>query len=332
MTKNPKRKLLFITVLLMILLSSSAYTTLIPNVHAAEATIQQEGLAVTSNVIGVDLAKYATASKEYRQDSYLGVLPQENMRYTLETDGSKLDIYYTFVNGKLQKIHVLDNQGSPQMQKAISANALDMSKDFLSNYQDYSRNAFYGELKSTLDTVDANKNVTAIFGNMKLSVTAQEDSATFRWTYTFNGIEAPDKCVALHYENGFLKYFIDNWNLYKIGSTTVNFSEQQAIDVALAAAKSFSWTATLDNKTFEGLKYNVTNAMVWNTAFANSLFMDNPRGQDPLTLYPMRHIWVSFDKFYPCNVYGMNVYVWADTGEIGHTFKSGFLRWILRLI
>jgi hypothetical protein len=46
--------------------------------------------------------------------------------------------------------------------------------------------------------------------------------------------------------------------------------------------------------------------------------MDNPRDQDPLMLYPMRHIWVSFDKFYPCNVYGMNVYVWADTGEIGH--------------
>jgi hypothetical protein len=57
---------------------------------------------------------------------------------------------------------------------------------------------------------------------------------------------------------------------------------------------------------------------VWQTIFSNSIFMDNQRGQDPLTLYPMRHIWVSFDKFYPCNVYGMNVYVWADTGEIGH--------------
>ena len=32
----------------------------------------------------------------------------------------------------------------------------------------------------------------------------------------------------------------------------------------------------------------------------------------------MRYVWVSFDKFYPGNVYGMNVYVWADTGEIGH--------------
>jgi hypothetical protein len=263
MTKNSKRKLLLTTLFLTLLMISSAYANLIPNVHAAETTIKQEGVAVTSNVIGVDLAKYVTVSKDYRQDLlYLDVLPQENLRYTIEADGSKLDIYYTFVNGKLQKIHVLDNLGSPQMQKTISANALDMSKDFLINYQEYSKNAFYGELKSTLDTVDANKNVTATFGNMKLSVTAKEDSTTFRWVYTFNGIEAPDKCVALKYENGFLKYFINNWDLYKIGSTTVNVSEHQAIDIGISRANNASWSIELDNKTYEGLKYNVTGAMV----------------------------------------------------------------------
>lgn len=174
-----------------------------------------------------------------------------------------------------------------------------------------------------LTNVDANKNTTTTSGNIKLAVIAQDDSSTFRWTYTFNGIGAPDKCVALHYENGFLNYFIDNWDLYKIGSISVNVSEQQAIDIAMAKAKDFTWATVVDNKTIEGLKYNVTNAMVWTTTFASSLFMDNPRGQDHLTLYPMRHIWVSFDKFYPGNVYGMNVYVWADTGEIGH-FQERF--------
>ena len=317
MAKEKNRKLLLITVILSLLFISSTYAALIPNVHAAETTILQEGLAVTNNVIGIDLAKYATSS-EYKQDSYLGVLPQENLRYTLATEGSTLDLYYTFVNGKLQKIHVLEAQGNLQMQKALSANSLENSKDFLSNYQGYSKNTFYGELGSTLNTVDANKNLTTIYGNTKLSVTVQDNSATYRWTYTLNGIDAPDKCVALHYEDGFLSYFVDNWDIYKIGSTNVNLSEQQAIDIAMAKAKAFTWATVSDNKTFKDLKYKVTNAMVWNTVFANSLFMDNPRGQDPLMLYPMRHIWVSFDKFYPCNVYGMNVYIWADTGEIGH--------------
>jgi hypothetical protein len=267
MKTNSKRRLLFTSIMLAALLISSAYAALIPNVHAAEATIQQEGLSVTDNVIGVDLTKYATVSEDYRQDLYLDVLPQENLRYTLETGGSKLDFYYTFVNGKLQKIHVLEVQGTPQMQKAISANPLDMSKDFLSEYQDYTKNALYGELRSTLNAIDANKNVTTIYGNTKLVVTVQDNSATFRWTYTFNGIEAPDKCVALHYEDGFLSYFIDNWELYKIGSTNVNLSEQAAIDIAMTEAKAFTWATVSDNKTFVGLKYNVTNAMVWKTVF-----------------------------------------------------------------
>jgi hypothetical protein len=319
MAKAYKNILLFSTIILTVLLFSSVYATLVPNVHAAEASIQQESMAVADNVIGVDLAKYPAASEDYRQDLYLDVIPQENLRYTLETNESKIDIQYTFVKGKLQKIHVLDNVGSPQMRKALSDNALDLSKDFLSNYQSYTDNAFYGELKSTLDTVEANKNVTAVFGNKKLSVTTQEDSTTYRWVYTINGIEAPAKCVALKYENGFLKYFIDNWDLYKIGSTAVNVSEEQAIDVGMARAMNVTWSTTLDNETFVGLQYNVTGAMIWKTVFTSSLFMDNSRDQDPLMLYPMRHIWVRFDKFYPCYVYGMKVYVWADTGEIAHS-------------
>jgi hypothetical protein len=320
MAKASKRKLLFSTVMLMVLLFSSVYAALMPKAQAAEASVQQESMAVTDNVIGVNSAKYESVSQDYRQDLlYLDVIPQENVRHTLETNDSKLDLYYTSVNGKLQRIQVLDSLGSPQMQKGLSTSSLGMSKDFLSSYQGYTGNAFYGELKSTLDAVDANTNVTAVFGNMKLSVIAQEDSTTFRWVYTINGIEAPDKCVALNYKKGFLKYFIDNWDLYKIGSTAVNVSAEQAIDIGMSRARNATWSTVLGNETLTGLKYNVAGAMVWKTVFSNSLFMDNPRDQDPFMLYPMRHIWVSFDKFYPGYVYGMNVYVWADTGEIGHS-------------
>ena len=319
MAIDSKRRLMFTTAILTILLLYSAYAIFVPNVHAAETTIKQEGVAVTNNVIGVDVAKYTTVSEDYRQDSlYMDVIPQENLRYTIETDGSKLDLYYTFVNGQLQKIHVLEVQGSLQMQKSLTTNSFENAKDFLSNYQGYSENTFYGELSSTLNTIDSTKNETKTYGNIKLAATTYDNSATYKWTYTFNGIDAPDKCVALHYENGFLSYFIDNWDIYTIGSTNVNLSEQEAIDIAMAKAEDFTWATVVDNETFTDLKYKVTNAMVWQTIFSNSIFMDNQRGQDPLTLYPMRHIWVSFDKFYPCNVYGMNVYVWADTGEIGH--------------
>jgi len=294
-----KKHLMLSTILFILLLISCLYSIMTSPVYAAEESVQEKGVAISNDVIGLNLTKYAIQPTEYPQDLYLDALPQENIGYTLETDQSKLDLYYTFVNGKLRKIHVLDNQGSPYMRKSKASDLVEMANDFLSSYKEYSKNAFYEEIGSMLATVDKNENVTTTSVNTKLAVTALENSATFKWIYTVNGIEAPEKCVTLHYENGFLKYFIDNWDLYEIGSTAVNISEEQAIEIAMAEASNFSWSATLDNETLEGLKYKVTNAMVWKTVFANSLFMDNPRGQDRLMLFPMRHIWVSFDKYYP---------------------------------
>ena len=57
MTKNSKRKPLFMMLLLTLLLVSSAYAVLISSVNAAEMTIQQKGLSILTNVVGLDLTK-----------------------------------------------------------------------------------------------------------------------------------------------------------------------------------------------------------------------------------------------------------------------------------
>ena len=65
MTKNSKHKLLFTTLLLTVLLVTSAYSTMVPNASAAEVTSQEKGLAVLNDAVGFDLEKYATTSREY---------------------------------------------------------------------------------------------------------------------------------------------------------------------------------------------------------------------------------------------------------------------------
>jgi len=148
------------------------------------------------------------------------------------------------------------------MQKTPPVNALQQAQDFLNSYSQYSKNSFYENLASMLTEVADGKNTTLTLDNIKLSVTAQAESTTYRWVYTLDGFEAGDKCVALNFADGFLKYFINNWDLYTIGSASVNVSEQQAIDLAMARAREFTWASVLDNITVEGLRYNVTNAMV----------------------------------------------------------------------
>ena len=110
MTNDSRQKLLVITVFLTMLLVSSVSASLMPSVHAAEMTVQQKGLSILSNVVGLDLAKYDVPAKEYQPDlqaSYLGVVPQKCVGYELTSGESKLKLLCTFANGRLQMIQVL---------------------------------------------------------------------------------------------------------------------------------------------------------------------------------------------------------------------------------
>jgi predicted PurR-regulated permease PerM len=308
-----------ILIVSVLLLMSSVYTLLIPSAYAQPLTTQQQGQAILNDVVGVDLTKYNTTSEQFPQTSYLGIVPQVNVQYTLQSNENNLKFLYTFQNGSLQIIHVLENGGTPLL-KAVSdtstTSSRSMAKEFLNNYQAYTGDSFYGHLESMLNLVNTSANSTIIEGNIQLDVTPTDSSTTFRWTYTYNGIQAPVKCVVLSYSNGFLKYFIDNWNLYTIGNNDINLSEKDAINNGIANAKTFSWTVGSDDNTYVVTDFNVTQAMIWETTFSNSLSTDTARDHNPLILYPMFDVWVSLDKFYPGNVYGIEVFYWADTKQL----------------
>jgi hypothetical protein len=223
MTKKTSKKTFAIAVFIAALICISLYSSLIPNAQATESVCTQKALSTLRDVVGLDLSKYNRATASYTNNLYRDKLPRENVRCTLESTGSNIDALCTFIDGSLQMIEVFDNEGSPRM--TISATkAVEMAQNFLTSYQTQSRNDFYGELNSILTQVDANKNSTLTVGNIKFQVTTSGDDVLFTWTYSFNGIQAPDKCIALRYKNGFLKYFVDNWNLYEIGSTEVNLA------------------------------------------------------------------------------------------------------------
>ena len=199
----------------------------------------------------------------------------------------------------------------------LTASDSAMAQNFLTNYRTQSKNSLYDELNTLLSKADVTKNSSITVGNIKLYVTAIEKDTTFQWTYVANGIEAPDKCVVLRYSDGFLNYFIDDWDLYEIGSTSVNLTEKEAIDIAMDKAKNYSPDST-EIGTIGGIRFNVTNAKVIERFLAPAIYAgaDAVRSEDPLELYPMYNVWVSLDKFYPGNVYGFNVYIWADTKEV----------------
>ena len=282
--------------------------------QAEETNATQKGVSILNNVFGINTAEYSITSTE-KQDSFLGVIPETNVEYTLNSSKSGLKLLCTFTDGSLTILHVLEKQGSPLMIKPTD-NLLDTAKGFLTAYQLYSGNSLYGELSSMLEKVSTHKNSTLISNTTKLDVTISELRETFTWSYTYNGVNAASKCISIGFEGGSLKHFIDTWNLYKIGSTTVNISEEEAIKIALEDAKTYKWNVKIENETVEINNFKLNGTAVTQLVFCNSLNADNPHNVDALMLFPMWRIGVSLDKFYPGNVYGICVDVWADTKHI----------------
>jgi hypothetical protein len=205
MAKTLKPRLFLLAILLFMLLLS-ATRSFMPTAHATEPTIMEKGVSILSNVAGIDMAKYNVTLKEAPPYQYFDVFSEDNMRYTLESHSSKIDVLCTFAKGKLHTLNVLETEGSPSMTKQAPSIAA-MAKSFLNDYAGFSGSSLYSDLGLMLNGVEAGKNSTATLGNVKLQVTGSADNVTFSWIYTFNGVDAAEKCVALGYKNGFFEVF-----------------------------------------------------------------------------------------------------------------------------
>lgn len=284
-----------------------------------ESTAPEKVLTILENVVGLDMAKYSTDLEFYAQAPFLyfEVLPQEDVKYALESDESKLEVICAFVDEKLRSMNIYINDGSP-LTTQPAASPLEMAKDFLDKYQTYSDASYYSTLRSMLDSVEADKNITKTSENIKLEVTITESHTDFRWKYTFNGVEATSKCVVLNFRQGFLKYFIDSWSFWTIGSTDLNISEEEAIEIAMNAAENHSWNLSTggDNPPVTVTEFNIVGVSKTTLSFGNYPTKNESRGGNPLILYPGWRVKLYFDKLYPGSVYGLDIGIWADTGEV----------------
>jgi hypothetical protein len=317
MKKDSKRKLLFLTLLLVVLMVSSAYASLVPIANAAESTVQEKTIDVLNDVVGINIGKYAADSSSQLENNFRN-LPQKEVYVTLVSDQGGVRASCSFVNNILRQIYLSDYEGDLALKHPASATA-DMAKDFLQRYQNYASDSFYGEIASMLDNVDVNTNVTKSARNIKLEVLNSDNAIVdYVWTYTDeNGIVAKSKNIILSYDQGQLKVFLNNWPLYKVVGTP-KISSEEATAIAIEASKKFSYEAEIDNvtSTITGFKIAPESLGHAKLSYLNFPNQSLAREGDPLTLYPSWYVPLGFDKSYPNSVTGMTVSIWADTGEV----------------
>jgi hypothetical protein len=317
------REHLFSTILVCLLMvtvginGSSAYGTT-NQVYSAELSAPEKALAFLTNVVKLDMTKYNATLVGNWVDfpPHWGGIAQEVVRYDLDRAGeSKLYVTCRLRDKILYSCGLEVLKGSPIYTEPQPTNVLDMAKALLERYQTYSGASYIQTMRNMLDTIDEIKNMTTTLDNAKLIILIEDvptaSSAepiihtNFEWIYTVNGIDAPQNVVSFALDQEVFRSFRDDWNLYKIGSTDVNVSKEEAIDMAMNAAENYTLKIWM-NEWIE-VEFTIVDEPV--TA---ELFM-YPR--ETLTVYPFWRIELYFDKLY-YSAYGIQVGIWADTKQI----------------
>jgi len=142
---------------------------------------------------------------------------------------------------------------------------------------------------------------------MKLVVSADSlwgiRQINLRWTYTANGADYNALEISVN-AVGFVTYLYDDRALYTIGNTSVNISLEQAVDIAIANLGSYSYVMP-------------------DGSVVRDFRVDRDATLPVLCVvsvdYELRPYWdvsLYLDEVYPGSVFGIKVFIWADTGEI----------------
>jgi hypothetical protein len=239
------------------------------------------------------------------QRSDLGGIVEQILTYSLTSSESKFNVVFRFRNSQLSRFRLDLLEGSPVYAQAQPYDDLDAAKGLLQRFSSYRNSAYLENMSKIIASINDMRNLEVTEGNTKLNVSISGSHAEVLWLYTENGVDFSPKSLSLIFEDGALKQLTDGWFMWKIGSTTVNVSNDEAVEIARNAVRGFTWKA--DGADVPG--FTVLDQPV------SAVFHPTPR-EDALTLIPYWYITLYLDKVYPGGINRIGVGVWADTGTV----------------
>lgn len=181
--------------------------------NAAKREASDRSLVI-AEMTGIDTSKHNIKLDLYRQGMLFNSLPEEIVHYRFESKENTLKVDYNYVEGKLHTLTTSIDR-PPRLNRTMTTN-LELAQDFLNKYQTFSGATYYSTMLSMLDDIETDKDTTKTVGNIKLQVTQTRSITQIRWTYIENDTEIPVKTVAVYFEQGVLKYFVDKWEIYNL--------------------------------------------------------------------------------------------------------------------
>ena len=278
----------------------------------------EEVIVFLKDVLQIDTAKYETtlivSGTEYWPE--LGGIAQTTGQYSLDSTGqggtSLLTVSFTFWNEELIACSFYEeSQGPPLYIEQPKTDLMDAVSGFLQRYQTYTGDSQLSQMRSLLDTIEAISNTTKTVDTLSLKIHVEGHRTDFAWSNTVNEPEFNGTGYSgLHigFRDGHFSDFKDDRKFYKLGSSEVNISREEAVEIAVKRLENYSYMFNGEDIS----DFNVNKEFY----ISRPHFMN--RTGDPMELYPCWIIELGLDKYYPGNVASIQVWLWADSGEAFH--------------
>jgi len=272
----------------------------------------ERAMTVIRDVVQIDITKYQITllSNTVETRSDLGGVVEEILKYSLTSNGSKIDMVLRFRNNhfSLSEFSLLEGVPpfDPIFTQPQSTDILEATRGIIDRYKSSTNYPYLEEMSILLASANETDNEQTL-GNTKLRVTINGEDAEVLLLYTASGVDFTAKSLRLVFQKHILQELTDDWFFYEVGSTQVSVSKEQAIQIARNAAEDFEWNAS----GVQVSNFNVLSEPV------SALFFPHSR-TEPLILVPYWYITLYLDREYPGGVNSIAVGIWADTGEVAN--------------
>jgi DNA-binding transcriptional ArsR family regulator len=271
-----------------------------------------KAMSMLRGVIQLNVSKYQgtliSNTVEDRMD--LGGVIEEVSKYRFVSEVSRIELSIRFRNNHFSDFQISQIEGLPNFPPYYtgpqSTNILQAARSLVERYRNETGNSYLDDMIRLLASAN-DSSIEQTSGNTKLIVSSYGGNAKITLQYTAGGYDFATKSLSILSQNNIITELSDDWMLYNIGSTQVNATREQAIQIAKTAAEKYSWTA---NGT-QVSSFKILDSPV------SAEFYPHPR-QEKMTLFPYWYVTLHLDKVYPGGVGVIAVGVWADTGEVAN--------------
>jgi hypothetical protein len=273
--------------------------------------LQNKALLFLTDVIGVDMSNYRISL--YDNSSSQG---HDYLFYTLDP-AKEMSIFA--VGGNVGFNFYNDSLGSCSFDPGtINQPYLHPRTDrfndtlaIMQRYYAWTNDTQVQQMIDLVKKVGSEKNLLEVSGNLSLRISISPLLAEYRFSNYLNGVEYTGVTVSMGNSSG--DVFFDDYRVWqKIGNTSININQDQAIRIAEDAVHGYSYNHDFGNGTIVPISnLNVTG--VYRISLSSVL-------RDDSTLYPLYNVELNVTGL-PSKSVGIGVFVWANDGTIQSVYQ-----------